>query len=52
MPRRGASKDGHSEIFAVIRLCDRRLAEPRTGGSLEVYVNRAKEEVTKELGCQ
>jgi hypothetical protein len=24
--RRGASKDGHSEVFAVIRLCDRCLA--------------------------
>ena len=50
--RRGASRDGHSEIFAVIRLCDRCLAEPGAGRSVEVYVNRANEEVTKELGYQ
>lgn len=50
--RRGASKDGQSEVFAVIRLCDRCLAEPMAGASVEVYVNRATEEVTKELGYQ
>jgi hypothetical protein len=50
--RRSVSKDGQSEIFAVIRLCDRCLAEPGGNGSVEVYVDRAKEEVTKELGYQ
>ena len=50
--RRGPSEDGQSEVFAVIRLCDRCLAEPAPGGSVELYVNRAKEEVTKELGYQ
>ena len=50
--RRGASKDGQREVFAVIRLCDRCLAEPGAGGSVEVYVDRAKGEVTKELGYQ
>lgn len=50
--RRSVSKDGQSEVFAVIRLCDRCLAEPGAGGSVELYVDRAKEQVTKELGYQ
>jgi hypothetical protein len=49
---RGASKDGKSDVFAVIRLCDKCLGEPGGGGSVEVYVDREKEEVTKELGYQ
>jgi hypothetical protein len=50
--RRGPSEDRQSEVFAVIRLCDRCLAESAPGGSVELYVNRAKEEITKELGYQ
>ena len=50
--RRGPSKDGQSEVFTVIRLCDCCLAEPMAGANVEVYVNRATGEVTKELGYQ
>jgi hypothetical protein len=49
---RSLSKDGQSAIFAVIRLCDQCLAEPGGGESVELWVDRAKEEVTKELGYQ
>jgi len=50
--RRSVSKDGQCEVFAVIRLCDQCLAEPGGSGSVELYVDRANEEVTKELGYQ
>ena len=52
MERRGVGKDGQSEIFAVIRLCEQCLAEPGGNGSIELHVDRVKEEVTKELGYQ
>ena len=50
--RQGVSKDGQSEVYAVIRLCDQCRAELGAGGSVELHVDRAKEEVTKELGYQ
>jgi hypothetical protein len=50
--RQGMSKDGQAQVFAIIRLCDGCLAEPAPSGSVELYVDRAKEEVTKELGYQ
>jgi len=34
--RQSVSKDGQSEVFAVIRLCDQCLAEPRGSGSVEL----------------
>jgi hypothetical protein len=50
--RRSVSKDGQTEVFAVVHLCDHCLAEPGGNGSVELYVDRAKEEITKELGYQ
>ena len=52
LERRGVSKDGQNEMFAVIHLCERCLSEPGGGGSVEVWVDRAKQEVVKELGYQ
>jgi hypothetical protein len=49
---RSVSKDGQSAVFAVVRLCSRCLAEPGGNGSVELYVDRVKAEVTKELGYQ
>ena len=50
--RRGPSQDGRSEIFAVIPLCDTHASAPGAGQSVELYVDRAKEQVSRELGGQ
>jgi hypothetical protein len=46
--RRGPSEDGLAEVFSVIRLCDACRAEPGPGGSVKLYVDRARAEVTRE----
>jgi hypothetical protein len=50
--RRGRNQDGRTEIFAVTQLCGTRASAPGAGKSVESYVHRAKEQVSRELGGQ
>jgi hypothetical protein len=49
---RGPSADGRSDIFAVIHRSDESGSHPGAGLSFELYVDRASNQVKKEMGGQ
>jgi hypothetical protein len=49
---RGPSIDGQNEVFAVIYLDDERSSRPGAGRSVELYLDRISQQVTRELGGQ
>lgn len=49
---RRPSHDGQTDVFAVIYVGDALATAPGAGESVELYVDRAKKEVVRELGAQ